>query len=63
MRGDIVLVTCYNRTESMTRNNALKKFLDCMRNSEGAEHERYETIYFQLVDGKTEVSDMVDWRR
>lgn len=38
-------------------------FLDCMMNSEGAEHERYESIYFQLSQGKTEVSDQINWRR
>lgn len=54
---DIVTITCYNQTEKMERNAAIKKYLDCMRHSEGSERERYENIYFQLLDGETECYD------
>ena len=52
-----VSVTCYNMTETLTRRAALEKYRDCMRNSEGSEHERYETIFFQLLEGAMEASD------
>lgn len=54
---DIVTISCYGQIETMTRRDAIEKYLDCMRNSEGAERERYETIYFQLLDGETNCSD------
>lgn len=60
--SDKVEVTCYNQTETMTRSEAVAFYLDCMMNSEGSEHERYETIYFQLVGGSKRCSDMIDWR-
>ena len=58
-RSDIVKITCYGQTETKTRAGGLKKYLDCMMNSEGAEHERYETIFFQLLEGYTDVSDEI----
>lgn len=54
---DIVTVTCYGKTEQMTRRKALAEFLDGMRCCEGSEAERYSTIYFQLLDGAMEASD------
>ena len=59
---DIVVVTCYNQQEVMERGLAVQKYLDCLLHSEGSEHERYETIYFQLVSGRKECSDMIDFR-
>lgn len=58
---DMVTVTCYGQTKKMTRQNALEFYMDCMRGSEGSEHERYETIFFQLMDGKKVCSDCIDW--
>jgi len=55
---DIVTVTCYGKTEKMTRREALSEYLEGMRCCEGSEAERYETIYFQLLDGAMEASDM-----
>ena len=60
---DIVTVTCYGNTERMTRTQAMKKYFDGMLCSEGAEHERYENIYFQLVRGLMEVSDQDNFRK
>lgn len=59
---DPVTVTCYGETKTWEREDALHFFLQCMRYSEGAEHERYETIYFQLMDGMDFASDQIDWR-
>ena len=61
-KSDIVTVTCYRQTETMTRGEAIAKFFEGMLCSEGAEHERYESIYFQLQAGAVRVSDMVNWR-
>ena len=61
-KHDMVIVTCYNQDEYLPRKEAMAKYMDCMMHSEGAEHERYETIYFQLAAGQTEVSDEIDWR-
>ena len=54
-----VTVTCYNQTETKTRREALEEYYEGMRCSEGAEHERYETIFFQLLEGYTECSDKI----
>jgi len=54
-----VEITCYNQTETMTRRQGLEKYYDCMKNSEGCEHERYETIFFQLLEGYKKVSDEI----
>lgn len=54
-----VTITCYGKTETLTRRGGLEKFYKGMKCSEGAEHERYETIFFQLLEGHTEVSDEI----
>ena len=54
-----VTVTCYNKTEKMTRRKALEEFYEGMLCSEGSEHERYETIFFQLLEGKKVCSDNI----
>ena len=54
-----VEITCYNQTERMTRRQGLEKYYDCMKNSEGCEHERYETIFFQLLEGYKKASDEI----
>jgi hypothetical protein len=54
-----VTVTCYGQTETTTRRKGLEKYYEGMLCSEGAEHERYETIFFQLMEGKTECSDRI----
>lgn len=57
-----VTITCYRQTEKRTRRDALNYYYEGMCCSEGSEHERYETIFFQLLQGYTEVSDEIDYR-
>lgn len=59
---DMVKITCYRKTKTMRRDKAMDFYLDCMYNSDGSEHERYETIYFQLKDGAMTASDEEDFR-
>ncbi len=54
-----VTTTCYGITEKKTRRAALEEYYEGMKCSEGAEHERYETIFFQLLEGYTECSDQI----
>lgn len=56
-RKDLVTVTCYGKSEIMDREYAIAFYLDCMRNSEGAERDRYTNIYLQLLDGAKEATD------
>lgn len=49
--NDVVTITCYRQTEKMTRKEAMSFYREAMMFSEGSEHERYEHIYFMLVDG------------
>jgi len=58
MKNDIVYVTCYGKREKYKRQDAIKEFLEAMRCSEGSECERYTNVYFGLLDGLTEVSDL-----
>lgn len=60
--ADMVVVTCYGQSEVLPRKKAMEKYLEGMRCSEGSEHERYESIYFQLLDGAKEATDEIDWR-
>ena len=52
-----VRVTCYRKTETMTRGEAIDEYYEAMLCCEGSEGERYTTIYCQLMEGLTEVSD------
>lgn len=54
---EIVEVTCYGRTKTYTRNQALQKFLEAMMCCEGAERERYTRIFCALSAGFTKVTD------
>ena len=54
---DIVQVTCYGRTETMTRAEAIAKYHRCMFGSEGAERDRYVEIYGQLLNGDKHATD------
>ena len=54
-----VKITCYNKTRTMTRREAMEFYYEGMCCSEGSEHERYETIFFQLMTGHTECSDEI----
>ena len=54
-----VTIENYGRVEETTRRDALNFYYDCMKNSEGAEHARYETIFFQLLEGSNTCSDNI----
>ncbi len=54
---EIVYVTCYGKRKQYTRRNALKFFYEALQGSDGSERERYETIFFQLLEGNIECSD------
>ena len=53
-----VVIVCYEQEERMTRREGLEKYWGCMRNSEGPEHQRYETIFFQLLTGFNRCDDL-----
>lgn len=57
MSKDIVTITCYNRTERLQREVAVKKYLEAMTCSEGSERERYCKILGELMQGKKICSD------
>ena len=57
-----VTVTCYRQTEVMIRRDAIEYYFQGMCCSEGSEHERYETIFFQLMMGAMTASDETDFR-
>ena len=58
-----VTVTCYRQTEKMTRKEAVKFYMDGMMGCDPGSSEcaRYTSIYFQLLDGLTEVTDEIDY--
>ena len=53
-----VSVTCYNKTKTMTRGEAISMYYEGMLCCEGSEGERYTNIYWQLMEGFTKVSDL-----
>lgn len=55
--SEVVTITCYNKTRKLTRRSALKYFMQGMQCSDGSEHDRYETIFFQLLEGNMVCSD------
>ena len=55
-----VTVTCYGRTSTMKRKDAIEKYKEAWENTEGSEQERYANIYFQLLDGNTVCDDSID---
>lgn len=57
--NEVVTITCYRQKERMKRRDAMAFYLEGMQCSEGSEHERYETIFFQLLAGRTECSDEI----
>lgn len=54
---DKVKITCYGRTETMERKEALRFYRECAEGSEGSERDRYVSILFGLMDGLNEVTD------
>ena len=57
MAKDMVKITCYGKTETMERSNAMKFYREAADWSEGSERERYVNILFGLMDGLSEVDD------
>lgn len=57
--NEMVSVTCYGTTKKMKRREALEFYYEGMLCSEGSEHERYETIFFQLMNGAMDASDEI----
>ena len=56
---DLVVVTCYGKTKTWERKDALEFFLDGARFCEGAEAERYFNIYYQLIKGAKVAHDEI----
>jgi len=52
-----VKIKCYGVYEEMTRRDALEHYFEMMKGSEGSEHERYESIFFQLLLGQGYCTD------
>ena len=52
-----VRVTCYGKTKTWVREKAIDEFYEGMMCCDGSEAERYKTIYCQLMEGHTVVSD------
>lgn len=59
-----VEVHCYGRTEKWaSRDMAAKFYRNCADNSEGCERERYVSVLFDILDGKTVCEDTPEWLR
>lgn len=57
----MVTTICYGKEETWkSREEAMREFKECMFNSEGSEHERYEKIYWELEAGYEVASD-IEW--
>ena len=54
---DMVTITCYGKTETMTRSEAINFYVDGMMSCDGAEKSRYANIVGQLLLGWKECSD------
>ena len=50
-------ITCYGKTETMRRGDAIDFYLEGARCCEGCESERYFNIYCDLIDGAMVCSD------
>lgn len=56
---DLVKITCYGKTETMERKDAIAEYTEAMAWSDGSERDRYVNIFLGLISGTTEVSDEV----
>ena len=54
---DMVKITCYGKTEMMTRAEAINLYMGGVAFCEGSERDRYTNILIGLLNGDTEVSD------
>ena len=55
--NDEVEITCYGKTETMKRQEAITLYKEAMEASEGSERDRYTNIYLGLMAGATVVLD------
>lgn len=46
-----IIVVSYQIEKWSNRKKAMQFYMDCIRNTEGAERDRYTDIYFDLADG------------
>ena len=49
---DLVSITCYGKTKTYKRKEAINKFLFFLTLCEGAERDRYTNIYVDLLAGE-----------
>ena len=58
-----VTVTCYRQTETMTRKEAIDFYREGMMSCDPGSSEcgRYTSIFFQLMEGLTEVTDEIEY--
>ena len=54
---DLVKITCYGKTETKERKDAIAEYAEAMAWSDGSERDRYTNIFIGLISGATEVSD------
>lgn len=50
-KKDIVTITCYDSTEQMDREDAIRKYSECVMCSDGSEQRRYANILAELLHG------------
>lgn len=64
MAFDTGFVTvCYNVADVWpSRDAAARFFAECMCNSEGAENDRYQEVFYQCLEGREYAHDGVTWR-
>lgn len=54
-----ITIKCYGVVETWNdRNKAMKYYLECMKNSEGSEKQRYTNIFVQLAEGENNCIDL-----
>ena len=59
-----VTTTCYGTTEKWERReDAMRFYMKCVRNSEGHERLRYENVVFDLLDGLEHATDHMEHLR
>ncbi|MBQ7211108.1 MAG: hypothetical protein IJS19_00335 [Muribaculaceae bacterium] len=56
-KADIVTILCYGEEEKLPRQKAIAKYMEGVRECEGAERDRYMNILIGLFDGQTYCTD------
>lgn len=57
LNNDRVKITCYRSTEYMNRDDAIRFYMEGVRNCDGAERNRYMNILLDLLDGLNVATD------